>query len=233
MIQFPWRLLGIGWLAISIAVGLAWANLLDGVPVASGVAAVAFACCACSVTLPLAKLEPMNEARVRDTSSKIRATVSSTTGVDEYLPKAVERAPRRSRKALLEPNEYVTVHSEFDFGFRNTLNVTTSRAGTYKLALHHFPGWFIESASGPGTVSYAPTRGRAGLQFSNPGRYELVLVFGNSPIRRIAGSTSLMAVLLLFPMLLAIAVWQPASFRRFRHAGVRAHDMRRMPAGTV
>ena len=204
-IQFPWRLLGLGWVALAAGAGLVWAALFPSPGRATPLAA-ACAVALCVVVLPLTKLFGMPASSVLDSRTAIRGVVTRGTMLDEHLPRKVASAPAVAAPSLVHPAPRVQVHAWFSSAARHVVSVTVPAQTHVRLRLHDFPGWTLASSQGPGAVRYAPDpQGYAGLRFEGAGRYDCAIEFGPSRARAFALLVSALAIVALWPALHSIA----------------------------
>jgi hypothetical protein len=144
----------------------------------------------------------MSRASVRDTPEAVRASLASTTGVDEYLPKWVTANPTAVAESVVRSTTNATVRSATSDGSRHELTLSSTGSATVELALHDFPGWSVKTLAGPeGVENGTSARGLVELRLPSAGEYRLAVVFGDSPVRRAAALVSLLTALTLVPLL--------------------------------
>ncbi len=196
LIQFPWRLLGPAALCAAMALGLAWARSLPR-RWWTDLSALALASAAYfAVALPHISVEAIAPSQVVQRGERIREMMTATTGLDEYLPRAVSNPPKKMASTLATSTPAVRVVSVRSKHVLHDLELMAHEATTMELSLHHYPGWFAETKVGPQEVTLAASsNGYVALRLPAAGRYVVRVDFGSTPIRRVAGVISLLALL--------------------------------------
>jgi hypothetical protein len=206
-IQFPWRLLGPASLAAAVAAGLAFDRVItpgrtwwSAVAPALSVALVAW------LGWPCARPHLQPATNIARDPESIRSALVSTTGVDEYLPRAVAGVPAGVAGPLVRGLRDARLEEGQSAGDQHLLSIETSAPGAVvALALHDFPGWRLATRSGPAPALLAATGGLLEARMGPAGRYELSLVFGPTPLVLGAELMSLLALVLTGPALLRLA----------------------------
>lgn len=207
-IQFPWRLLGPASLASATAAAVAWSACVSprhrarfSLAIAAGGAAVLL------LAWPHVSLAGSDAAAIPRDPDALRASVESTTGVDEYLPRTVPAGPTAPRQAMIVEADGVTAGDDWREGTGYELAVIAHRGGAAAhLGLHHFPGWSLETVSGPAAASLrADARGLATVDLPAAGAYLVRLRFGAPWAVRVGGALSLLALLGAYPLLRSLA----------------------------
>jgi hypothetical protein len=206
-IQFPWRLLGPASLAAAVAAGLAFDRVIaPGRPGRWVVAPVLATTLLVALGWPCARPDRLAASAIARDPESIRAGVVSTTGVDEYLPRAVSGAPSGAASGLVRALRDASIEGDHSAGDQHLLSVrSTSPGAVVGLALHAFPGWRLATRAGPAPAVLADPGGLLEARLGPPGRYELTVSFGPTPLVLAAQMASLLALVLMGPALLWLA----------------------------
>lgn len=209
-IQFPWRLHGLAALGVAFSLGLAWAALVRGSSWREASVLVLGACAALASAPLCAVTNPLERGSFPDTTLEIRKGVYHTTA-GEYLPSVVSAPPRYAATALVGATTgVVTVERTLSVGSVHELSLRAGGASTIELNLHMFPGWAVETLSGPAgtTIATSPT-GLVSLKLPSAGQYRLRVSFGASPLRALFGGMSVLALFGAWPLLRALSRSRP------------------------
>jgi len=199
-IQFPWRLLGPAALAASVALGAGMAAMLRRLPGTRGsIALLASVALLLAVAWPYVSTKEMHTADVARDSESVRQAMVSATDADEYLPAAAHQPPPAPARQLVERVQQADVSYEHQDGSRQALVVRARRKGAHvTLALHSFPGWQIETLSGPGDVTLdGDEHGLVRLTLPKRGKYDVRIWFGASPATQLGYGLSILTLLAL------------------------------------
>jgi uncharacterized membrane protein len=202
MIQFPWRLLGFASLGAALTAGLAWALLIHRHFRFALAGAAAFSGGLLLSALPALKAPAMSKDAVFLQPDAIRARVLGATDNDEYLPRAVQRPPKKARASLISSAHGADVEVVDSTGSEHRLSIRARAESSLVLALHHYPGWSVDTERGPAPAALAATpSGYVSLHLPKPGQYELRVRFGSTPLRSVCALISLLALFLVYPAL--------------------------------
>jgi hypothetical protein len=226
--QFPWRFLSVQALAASLTVGC----LATTLPRPRAVAALAglllaIASLASLRTEPLhirdADVTPQRLALYEYFTANIGTTIQS-----EYLPRQAVPRPYASEALLTIPVRPPPLLLEGSLGGatllegrpdgeRWQLDVTSETA---RLAFHrlYFPGWQAQADGHSVEIASWPGLGYISLSLER-GTHEVLLQFGNSPIRRRADLATAVGIVILFSLAAATLPWQRLTQRHLWMAG--------------
>jgi hypothetical protein len=204
-VQFPWRMLGPAILTASVALGIGFAAASErwGTQLRNGIAIAAGAAMLFGWAWPFVTLIPMNTQGVPNTSDALRQGVYAAMDEDGYLPRTAPSAPTSPRHELVLSTEGASAADVISDGSRHELTVRAEHGGAIALlALHAFPGWTVETVSGPGRVTMDfDARGLLRLHLPAAGSYRLRVWYASPPAERagllVSTSSALLLVLLL------------------------------------
>ena len=224
-IQFPWRLLGLASLCAAFGAALGLGVLLPR-GVSSRVVALGIGGLALVATMPNLALHPWAAVNVRDTEHKILVSGASSTGVDEYLPRAVRNIPQAPAASLVADADKASVLRATSEGTSHELLLETRRRSKVELNLHDFPGWRVSTEEGPSDAEkVASPAGLVSFRLPQPGRYRISVTFGSSPVRLVSALISMTTALVMIPLL-------AFTFRiTSRVVSTRSRKARRAPDG--
>lgn len=181
-IQFPWRLLGPAALAASVVVGIAAAALTERFDeeTRSSLAIAGSAAFLIVIAWPYVSTGQMLAAEVPRDPDTIRRGMYSATDADEYLPKGVPSPPRSPWRELVIRPSGIKVESTQSEGSHHEMTLRADKRGaTADLSLHAFPGWKIDTLSGPGEAKLSVNpQGLLRLELPAAGEYRLRVWFG-------------------------------------------------------
>jgi hypothetical protein len=208
-IQFPWRLLGPAALCASVACGLGWALVLPSQTHLPRLLAPLLALCtvAGALTLSAARvpLHPMDVDKVMLSSERIQSRWIRGTSFDEYLPKVVKNTSSKHVRSVLPRTDGVKTELVHSAGARHALTLNLTAPKDIELNLHAFPGWAVHTRQGPARVTLDTSpEGLVRLRFPTSGRYVLDVVFGATPVRKLAVSISLLGLFAAYPLALLV-----------------------------
>ena len=193
-VQFPWRMLGPAVLTASVAMGIGMAaaserwgdRLRNGIAVVCG-AALLFGC-----AWPLVAVRPLNADGVPNTADGLRQGLYAAMDEDGYLPRTAPTGPSSPRHELVLDADGASVDDIVSDGSRHEMTVRAARNdATVVLALHGFPGWALETNSGPrGGSMDVDARGRLRLHLPVAGEYRLRVWYGSPPAERVGALLS-------------------------------------------
>lgn len=199
-VQFPWRLFGPAALTASVMLGIAMAAIFERATESARMA-VAYAGAAALllvVAWPSVNPEVRSTGGIASDSDALRQEIESATDADEYLPLAVAAPPVAPRHDLVARAEGATAAVNSD-GSHHALVVRADRGGAVlHLALYGFPGWTVETTSGPAQARLdADESGLLRIHLPAAGSYRLQLRFGATPAFRIGTFLSVLSLLAL------------------------------------
>jgi hypothetical protein len=228
LIQFPWRFLSVQALAGSLVVGY----LATTLPRPRLVAVLA------ALTLALAALaglrpEPLHITDADVTPERLALYEYFTANIGttiqaEYLPRHAVPRPYTSEALLTVPAKPVPLLLEGTLDGATLLEQRPHRerwqvdvtSKTARLAFHtlYFPGWQALVNGQPVEIEPWPGLGYIGLALEQ-GTHEVVLQFGDSPLRRRADLTTAASVAILLALGVAMRPWQKLTRRHLWIAG--------------
>ncbi|MES1173859.1 MAG: hypothetical protein ABUL62_05970 [Myxococcales bacterium] len=220
-IQFPWRLLGPAVLSACVALGCAMAAATSRLREQTKYA-IAVACGSALLLLlawPYVSADEMPRTAIASDPDAIRQGVESTTGANEFLPLAVPEPPSKPRSELVAGAKDAEVEFWSSDGSRHTLAiVATKPAAVVDLALYGFPGWGVDTRSGPAAATLdTQPGGLLRLQLPSIGSYQVVVAYGAPPAARWGAALTAFSALTLLIMLFRGSYWWPVPIRT-RHA---------------
>ena len=200
-IQFPWRLLGPASLTASVSLGIAFSHLTERRPewLRNGLAIAFPTAFFLVVTWPfLTQTELLKAGTPRDPDS-IRRGIYSATDANEYLPLAVTTPPSAPREDLVSSSENAEVEFSSSDGSRHWLGVRAERSNAaLTLGLYSFPGWKVQTLSGPAKAKLATNeQGQLLLRLPLPGEYRIRVKYGASPAETAGALLSVLAAIAL------------------------------------
>lgn len=204
-LQFPWRLLGPASLGAATACGLGYAA---SVPDRSwlGLLALPLVLGALVLARPHTALVPIEGERVLLSAQRIKGTWVRGTSLDEYLPRGVTDASRRVAHRLAKGNAAIRVAKSASEGTEHGLAIDATSAGDLELKLHAFPGWQVQTLSGPAQVALETSKdGLVQLRVPQPGQYRVLIHFGSTRLRDLAGALSLLGLAGVWPLVWRLA----------------------------
>jgi hypothetical protein len=202
-IQFPWRLLGPAALLASVALGVgsaaAWERVSD--PSKSRTAIIGAGLLLFVFARPYASAKEMSTDLVPLDAENIRQWMLSTTTADEFLPQQAAAPPKQSPGNLVATTDGAAVEHTSSRGSHHLLALRAERDGAnVGLALHSFPGWAVETATGPAGVRaelQTDSQGLLRLRLPAAGLYRLRLWFGIPGAASVGMFISIVSVLAL------------------------------------
>jgi hypothetical protein len=220
-IQFPWRLLGPAALSACVALGCAMAAATSRLfePAKSAIAICGGAALLLFVARPFVSADELPRANIANDPDAIRVVVESTTGADEFLPLAVPEPPSKPRSELVAQATDAAVEFSSSDGSRHALAIVAAKPGAVVvLALYGFPGWGINTVSGPtrATLDTDPG-GLLRVHLPSPGAYQIVVAYGAPPAANWGAALTGLSLVTLSVMLLRGSSWWPTSIAS-RHA---------------
>jgi hypothetical protein len=181
--QFPWRLIGPAALfsAIALGVGMAAVSRRISQPARTSLAILGSAALFFFVSWPYASVAGIPYSGSPADPEGIRQGMYSVTDANEFLPLRVD-APAAPRPKVVASAERATVALEHSDGSRHTIVARASERGAQvRLALLAFPGWTIETVTGPARAKLdTDKRGFLLVRLAKPGEYRLRVVFGST-----------------------------------------------------
>ncbi|MEI9953166.1 MAG: hypothetical protein WDO74_34270 [Pseudomonadota bacterium] len=210
-IQFPWRLLGPASLTAAVALGIGTAaafSRLSESTRSSAVIALATAILGV-IAWPHTQAPEAPISRVPISPQAIRASMESTTNVDEYLPLAVPQVPSKPVKELVVSASETVVERTESHASHHYLSIEANRAGaSVELAVHAFPGWRVTTRSGPAEATLdTGDQGLIRVNFPTPGQYSVKVYYGISPAGILGTSVSALSLVVLGLLLLRGSRW--------------------------
>lgn len=202
-IQFPWRLLGpaalLGSLVLAIGAAAVWERASDASK--SGIAILGAATLLFVVAWPYASAKEMPIDKIPLDAASIRQGMISTAAADEYLPIETVVPPTEPPRDLVDQADGAAVEYTNSWGSHHLLALRAQRDGaTVGLALLGFPGWTVNTVSGPAGVEAnleMDDHGLLRLRLPALGQYRLRLRFGTSPAAAVGATLSLFTLLAL------------------------------------
>lgn len=206
-VQFPWRLLGYVGLFAAVGLGMLWTH---AVTVRRRSLAIAIGLALAMPWFVTAQRKVVPEGPIPLEPAGIRAVNGTSTAMNEYLPKQVERIPERPRESILyavDPGATATATERDALHF--DIAIETTRAASITLAQFAFEGWRIETLDGPADAELRVRSPHGFLEVHVPaaGRYRITVGFGRTPLWTFAGLLSLVALLALYPLLARLGRW--------------------------
>ncbi len=197
-IQFPWRLLSFIGVFGALAWGVAAAELL---PRRARIAWPIVALVALAIGWDSRRgfpdtQPPMAEADVPASTAQIAREWHSTVVSDEYLPRGT---PKPSpRPGFFVGQSDAAVDSILRSGLGYKLDVGGEAGSTVDLHALWYPGWQVETRSGPTAAQLGRSRqGLVQLTLPQKGYYGLRVTFGLTPLRLVATLLSWLSLALL------------------------------------
>jgi hypothetical protein len=203
IIQFPWRLLGLGWIALSLFAALAWSALVRGPLAVRALAVSQLSWLAALGCVQLSSVEPAPADAAQPAVEVLRSRLDASTGLDEYLPRTASARPRAVASSVVADVAGVTTDWEINSNTRHVLALSTEQATLVPLNLYAYPGWELaesDAAAGLVELTQAPG-GYVGLRLAQPGSYRVVVRFANTPLRTLASCISVLTLLGFLPAL--------------------------------
>jgi hypothetical protein len=186
-IQFPWRLLGFVGLFSALAWGLAAAELL---PERRAIAWPLVIVLAIAATWdarrgPPLDYHPMTAAEVPGSTAQIAREWHTTVISDEYLPRGVAKPTPKPGYVLRQDRAVVELALRSGLGYK--LDVGGEAGSTVDLHAIYFPGWKVETRSGPARalIGASPV-GLVRVTLPQKGYYNLRVTFALTPLRLVA-----------------------------------------------
>jgi hypothetical protein len=206
-IQFPWRLLGVVAAVGAAAVGTTWAAVSRH-PLLHRLGPSLVILALVGIVVDAETFErtrgyiPLGKFKL--TPSLVAAnTGDPTTNAGDHLPRLVEKPPSQPRGSLVNPLDKTTkVSARQRGGTRYTLDINASTPWAVELQVIFFPGWRVETTSGPSTITLDPSpNGYVRLQAPSPGHYKARVSFGPTWVRGLSALLTLASLLLMWPVL--------------------------------
>lgn len=216
-IQFPWRLLCFVSLFGALAIGACWRWLIPQRRlIAWPLAVVAFTALAWDGTKNMPPdLHAVGAPMLPTSPGEIAHGVHTTVISDEYLPRDVVARPMMPYAAYFVAADRAVVDSSLRSETGYKLEVGADAGATVDVRAFWFPGWKVETRSGPQPVMVGPSPlGLVRLHFPVKGYYRLRVFFGVTPLRAAAAAASLVSIAAL-----VLALWR---LRRSAHAALAA-----------
>ncbi len=213
-IQFPWRLLGFVGLFASVGIGVSWTLIvserwrafrwLGAISLALGVAYIEqpYRCFTHggidvpdTLTTPAGILaQPTDHARYG---------LYTTVFANEYLPVTV-RQPRllpSNVKLVIGAGKAATKVTQ-PCPLRYLVEAQAELPSALDLQVFNFPGWKAATLSGPAEAHLlSSNEGLIRLYLPQPGDYRIEVYFGMTTVRVVASAITLLALLLIYPIL--------------------------------
>lgn len=194
-LQFPWRLLvpatfwGCAFAACAMAPAIA--RLAESPR--SRLALAAALLLPCAFVAPLLRPLFFWEKIPTFAEEELRLVMTNTmTG--EYLPLAVETWPERpSMRAIAVPESRRAFPTDRTGSASYIAIVDVAAGDDAVFDVFHFPGWRVEIDGVPVATRAVPPSGLIGWTFEEGGEHEVVVRFGESPLRMAANGASLAA----------------------------------------
>jgi 6-pyruvoyl-tetrahydropterin synthase related domain len=217
---YPWRPLGFVGLFAATGVGIMWSSLiavewrrarwLGAIAVSLFVAASSNGYNKASYVSSPAP-EQLRPNVIRD------GRIVTTLAADTYLPRTVREPPKVPGWMLRRMSHFtvgladamvpvtedsVSTQTTEIAPARYAIEARASRPGFFDMYVFDFPGWKVKTLSGPSAaVESTSPLGYVRVTLPAAGRYQLIAYFGSTPLRTVAGLTSLSALLLAYPFL--------------------------------
>ncbi len=216
-IQFPWRLLGPSALLASVVLGIGAAAVFErsgeslrNLVTIGGSAAFLFV-----LGWRFASSNEMPYAGVPVDSQSIRQAMASATDANEYLPLNAKHPPSAPAKSLVVRAHGASLEDSTSVGSKHELSLKSSRSGAVvNLALHGFPGWKVQTLSGPRSAKLdTDDGGYLRLRLPAAANYRLRVYFGVTPAGLIGGLVSAFAALALAWLALRVSRFWPVQVR--------------------
>ena len=224
--QFPWRFLSVQAFAASIVIGRL-AITLPRPKLAAGLIGVILLLTALLGLRP----EPLHITEADITLERLALYEYFTANIGttiqaEYLPRGVAPRPYTSEAMLSASVSPLPLTLEGELGETNLLEQSPQRerwqidvaSERARLAFHklYFPGWQAQVDGRPVELETLPGLGYIGLRLES-GSHEIILRFGDSPLRQKANLLTAAGVLLLLGLVAASRPWRELTRR---HMGI-------------
>ena len=214
-VQFPWRLLGVVTLALSLLAGITTAFIKEICPArAQTVVGLLIVATIVENGLPHAEAESfLNPGQLAQTPEEIARRGASVTSVEEFEPRTVvKRAPASDRFAEARAGVARSTIIERT-PTRLQLDVDARTAAELTLQLHDFVGWDVEGRAAK--LPPEPRTGRIRLRV-DAGRHEILLVRHRTPAEQLGIATSIAAMLSIASLAImrrrtGVIHWAPVS----------------------
>lgn len=228
-VLFPWRLLGFVGIFAAIGIGIMWATFIEvqsqGSVWFDALLAATFVVVSClGANQAVYTVDPVP---VQLSPPAIGGSGIITTVVaNEYLPRTVLNPPQKPRgpaekdlvvllvnppaaqtapRRLLKPSAVaapISATARRLDPLRFDIDLHAALPGHVDLRLFAFPGWHVETVSGPAKVSQSTSpAGLIRLFIPAAGNYHMVEYFGSTPLRSAAAIVSCLALLITYPAL--------------------------------
>ena len=187
-IDFPWRMLGIATLFLSILGGFVARGKYGNA------ATIVF-----TMLFLFLQLPQLSEVKRADaTDEYFETNDATTTSADELMPIWVQTKPAQRPISLIRSaGNGVQVRSYT--GNRMQIDVNTKVTREIIVNTLYFPGWRVTSEGKE--ILLQPTSGTGLISFvAQPGLHTYTLNFGKTPVRQIADSLSIISILSLVPV---------------------------------
>lgn len=197
-IQFPWRLLGFVGMLAALAWGCAAAELLPRRAALAWpiVVVVALAIGWDARRAFPADHHPMTVDEVPQSTADIARQWHTTVISDEYLPRGAPKPTPRPGYVLRQDGATVDLALRSGLGFK--LDVGGMAGSSFELHALWFPGWKVETRSGPVAAEIGPSpTGLVRVRLPQKGYYGLRVTFGLTPLRWAGTLLSWLSLLLL------------------------------------
>ncbi len=210
--QFPWRLLGFVSIFGAVAWACAWRELIPRRRVLAwplaGIVCVAVAADGWRNRPVYAAMPPP----IPNTSAEVVRTVQTTVISDEYLPRTATSYPKVMKGFVVGSTATVDLTLRSGTGYKLDLS---SGDGFVDLRALWFPGWKVQTLSGPAHAFVEPSPvGLVRVRLPVTGAYRVRVYFGTTPLRATATAISLLSLLLLVVLLRRLSHAQPKKTER-------------------
>jgi hypothetical protein len=193
-VQFPWRLLGIAALALSLLAGIA-AEFIREICPARAQTLIGLLVIATIVGngLPDAQAESFLEpGQLAQTPAEIARRGAAVTSVEEFEPRAVVKRAAASERFAEARNGVATAMPGERTPTRLTLEVDAATGAELTLQLHDFAGWTVVGRASK--LPPEPGTGRMRVRVE-AGRHAIVLARHRTPPEQLGIATSLASML--------------------------------------
>jgi hypothetical protein len=205
-VQFPWRMVGPATLTASVMLGIGMAAIFARATESTRtvVAYAGAAALLMVIAWPSVSPELRTTEGIASNSEALRQEIQSATDANEYLPLAVAAPPSVPRRALIARTDGVLVQGVQSNGSHHQLVLRAERAGAVvNLALYGFPGWNVETVSGPAKAALdADAGGLLRIHLPAVGEYRLEVRFGSTRAFHAGTFLSVLSALLVCLFLL-------------------------------
>jgi hypothetical protein len=216
-LQFPWRLLSLGTVAVAFLVGAVGPALQASrwkVPIA-GVGLLALLVSGAPHAIPP---PPSYDLPDRLTPTNVTDWGLVASNANEFEPIWVRESPREPPPAAVGSNGPADIDVRRSASTDLLLGVATDSPVVLRLGAFYYPGWTGAVDGHPVTVEVEEPSGA--MLISVPaGTHQVHVTFSNTPVRRAAAAVSVGALVTLLVYLLG--PWDRRPIRTARRAGLR------------